>query len=193
LAADWKSLKGRSLRRLSLAPLRISSTLSRELLIGNVYLVRDSDPAAALPYFERAIAASGPHTTFARGNAAINAGFCHHMFEQFDAAIEKFKLAEESCKAAGANYKLGVVLHSIGNALRAKGELAEGMWYVEAALYSYEEYRDESGSWVAADDLSRGFLNFGVERPENREKWLELAAIVGYRNVRRRERMEQLC
>ncbi len=68
---------------------------NRELMIGNIYLVRDNRPDAAAPHFERAIAASGPATPLVAGHAAINLGICQSLFDQHDQAIKSYEFARE--------------------------------------------------------------------------------------------------
>lgn len=148
----------------------------RELLIGNVHLVRDADAASALEHFERAIRASGPTTIFQRGNAAINAGICHSMLGHDDDAIKSYELAAESYEAAGREEKVAIAMHCIGNAYRTIGDNNTGIRYLHAAMEVFRDHENKSGLWSAADDLSRAYLKVATERPEERSKWIELAA-----------------
>lgn len=153
-------------------------TCNRELLIGDVFLVRDADAAAAAPHFQAAIDASGPATVFIAGNAAINLGICQSLQNKPEEAIHSYKLAREKYEQAGRRDKVAVALHSIGNAYRTLGRIDEGIRELHEAIKIYSEQRDQFAIWSTADDLSRAYLVLADTRPNNRENWLRLASDV---------------
>ncbi|QDU80754.1 CHAT domain protein [Polystyrenella longa] len=148
---------------------------NRELVIGNIFLVRDEDTVTAAEYFKRAIDASGPSTPLIRGNAAFNLGICQNLDSQEEDAIHSFKLAAYSYELAGRDDKISDVLHATGNTYRKLDRTEEGVSSLMQALILYSTSLDDMGTWRVADDLSRAFLTFGLERPEENDQWLEKA------------------
>ena len=151
---------------------------NRELLIGNVFLVRDSNAAAAAPHFQTAFDASGPSTIFIAGNAAINLGICQSLQDQVEDAVRSYELALQKYEQAGRRDKVAVVLHSLGNAYRQLGKIDNGIRCLQEAITINTNHRNHVGIWNTADDLSRAYLELAASRPNEQAAWVEQASNV---------------
>jgi tetratricopeptide (TPR) repeat protein len=148
---------------------------NRELVIGNVYLVRDEAYETAAEYFRRSIDASGLATPLIRGNAAFNLGVCLTILDQNTEAIESYKMAAQSYVEADRNDKLGDVLHAIGNIYRKMDEMEVSLDFLFKALESYKDPINYVGTWKVADDISRVCMTLANNHLDEREVWLERA------------------
>ena len=150
---------------------------NRELLIGNVFLIRDENAAAAAPHFQAAIDASGPTTPLIAGNAAINLGICQSVLGQPKDALRSYELACEKYELAGRRDKIAVALHSTGNAYRTLGQISDGIEFLRKAVQIYRDEQNCMGLWVTEDDLSRAFLTLADLHPDEAERWVAFASV----------------
>ncbi len=149
---------------------------NRELLLGNVLLIRDANPSDAAPYFRRAVTASGPATPLIAGNAAINLGICQSLLDSPQEAILSYQVALQRYELAERPDKVAVALHSIGNAHRLLDEVHEAAHFIQEAINLFVQEKDDMGIWQAADDLSRTFLTISAQQPAERDRWIDLAS-----------------
>jgi tetratricopeptide (TPR) repeat protein len=149
---------------------------NRQLLIGNVYLVRDANYELAASHFQRAIDASGSTTPFVRGNAAINQGICQVLSGRADAALASYDVAEDAYRQAGRHDKLAVVFQSRGNAYRRLDRLKEGIAALQQALTLHRQHENLTGVWETADDLTRVYLDLAEKNQREFDDLVKAAA-----------------
>ena len=147
-----------------------------ELLLGNVFLIRDERAEAAAEHYERAIEAAGPSVPLIRGNAAYNRGICLSLLGDDQGAVKSFELAGDCYLAAGQAHKVPDVLHAIGSTLRNTGRVDDGIARLVQAVELYLEAQDHMGLWRTMDDLSRAYLTKSERHPDKREEWVDEAS-----------------
>jgi tetratricopeptide (TPR) repeat protein len=148
-------------------------TATRELLLGNVLLLRDGDPAGASDHYARAIKAVGSPTL--TGNALVNLGHCYGLLEQHEKSFRCYEEAADHYAANEREDQVPVSLHGAGNALFAMGKAHEAARLLSKAAVLFLEHGNKMGQWAAMDDLSRVYLELAERDAVKKSDWLELA------------------